>query len=291
MEVGKDNYRKHRKPRKRSNARKNAMAVTNEYASESTIHGLSYITNRDQPVGGRCFWAVVVILAILAATFQVVSLCEQWKNKPVVTNLESISLPIEEIEFPAVTICPQGNVKHVMDNVMFIQLKDYIRNKTRRGEMIPTAQVPREERSASQYHEISPANMTYAEMTIIIKEFLRDRYPGAKDNPKKVVTLLTSDDPQKSAQNDAILQLNEEKECNETSNYDIMSNLNKALNGDFCPNGFTKVNEICVRKIGTKMVYHVASEHCSNFGGATILQVRSYDDIYALNLHRIIGIT
>ena len=226
---------------------------------------------------------VVVILAILAATFQVASLREQWKTKPVITNLESISLPIEEIEFPAVTICPQGNVKQVMDNVMFLQLKDYIKNKTRSGH--------RSRRSESQYHETSHGNMTYAQMTTLIKGVLQDRYPGAKDNPIKVVTLLTSDDPEKTAQSDAVLQLNEEKECDETSNNDIMANLNKALNEDFCPDGFTKVNVKCVWKIGTKMLYHEASKYCSNIGGATILQVHSYDDIKALNQHRIIGIT
>ena len=127
-------------------------------------------------------------------------------------------------------------------------------------------------------------------MTTLIKDFLQDRYPGAKDIPKNVVTMLTSDDPHRSAENDAILQLNEEKECNETSNVEILDNLNNGLNWGLCPDGFTRVNEMCVKKFESRMVYQEASKNCENTMGAKILQLYSYEEIKALHQFGIIGI-
>ena len=37
---------------------------------------------------------------------------------------------LDEIEFPAVTICPQGSVKDILDNVLFKQFTEYVANKT-----------------------------------------------------------------------------------------------------------------------------------------------------------------
>ena len=290
MEVDEVNYNKQRKPRRTSRFRKNVMSVTNDYAAGTTIHGLSYTTNPKVSIVGRLFWVGVVILAILCTTFQMLELRKQWNKKPVITNLETISLPLEDIDFPSVTICPQGGVKEVMDNVMFLQLKDYIMNKTERGQRNLKLNDHRDERSISQSHEKSPWNITYDQMTTLIIDFLQDRYPGTQDIPKNVVTMLTSDDPQRSAENDAILQLNEEKECNETSNVEILDNLNNGLNWRLCPDGFTRVNEMCVRKFESSMVYQEASKHCENTMGAKILQLYSYDEIKALNQYGIIGI-
>ena len=158
------------------------LNTAKEYASETTIHGLSYIANSEHHLAGRFFWVVVVILALSLTTFQMLSLRSQWATNPVITNLETIALPIEDIKFPAVTICPQGSVEEVMDNVLFQQFTEYLNNKN---------QTDRSKRSAfqdtaSQLHQNMSDfwNVTYEEMLRQIEDFIRDVYPGAQDNPK-----------------------------------------------------------------------------------------------------------
>ena len=117
--------------------------AANEYAKLSTIHGFSYLSDSNPSGPSRIFWMIVAVLAILFTIFQMSSLRSQWKKNPVVTTLDTIALPIDEIEFPAVTICPQGSIKDILDNVLFKQFMKYISNKTK-----PPNQILREKRFA-----------------------------------------------------------------------------------------------------------------------------------------------
>ena len=243
-----------------------------EYASYTTIHGCSYIANSEHPIGGRIFWLFVVILALLITTFQLVSLHIQWETNPVITDLETIALPIEDIEFPAVTICPQGSVKDSLDYVMFYQLTRYARNK---NEMLRSNTSPS---STSQLKEDDSWNVTYDEMLVWMDEFLRDVYPGAKDKPTKLVALMTSDDPQKALQNEAVVLPAQHEECNERKTREIINTLNKQLNNDFCPEGFTKFDNVgCVSVADSEMTYKQASDYCMGMDGSVILQLDLLD--------------
>ena len=82
--------------------------------------------------------------------------------------------------------------------------------------------------------------MTYDQMIRQINEFLEDVYPGANDNPTKLVTTMVAADPEASIKNEAIVLTEQESECDETSNKNILSEMNKQLNNDFCPSGFVK---------------------------------------------------
>ena len=208
------------------------------YAEETTIHGFVYIAKEEHPIVSRLFWVIVVILALSFTTFQMLSLHQQWVENPVVTNLETISLPIEQIDFPAVTICPQGLVKDVMDNVLFRQLIEYIGNK---------------EQTHKRYETW---NVTHEEMLLHIDDFLRDVYPGAKDNPRKYLSLMTSDEPRKVVKNEAVLLGLQNQQCDERSNREIVKNFNKQLNHDYCPEGFVKLGNIgCILVAESQMNY------------------------------------
>ena len=110
------------------------VKTAKDYASNTTIHGFAYIANHEHSIAARLLWLGVVVLAVGIASFQLISLRIQWQKNPVITNLETVALPIEQIEFPAVTICPQGSVKKIMDYVLFEQLAIYIMNKSRDGQ-------------------------------------------------------------------------------------------------------------------------------------------------------------
>ena len=264
------------------------LNTAKEYASGTTIHGLSYIANSEHHLAGRIFWVVVVILALSLTTFQMLSLLNQWETSPVITNLETIALPIEKIKFPAVTICPQGSVEEVMDNVLFQQFTEYLNNKnqTNRSKRSPFQDTD----SQLEQNTRDLWNVTYEEMLGQIEDFMRDVYPGALDNPRKFVTLMTSDNPHQVVKNEAVILPVQDEECDETSNRDIVTTLNKHLNHDFCPDGFTKFGNMgCVLVAESEMNYNEASAYCKDMYGASVLPLVSYDDIKTLNEQNIIG--
>ena len=55
----------------------------------------------------RLFWIFVVITGFSAASFMIYESFQAWEESPVSTNIET--LPITEITFPKVTVCPPKN--------------------------------------------------------------------------------------------------------------------------------------------------------------------------------------
>ena len=72
------------------------------FLESSTIHGLTYISSTRKYV--RLFWIFVVITGFSAASFMIYESFQAWEESPVSTNIET--LPITEITFPKVTVCP-----------------------------------------------------------------------------------------------------------------------------------------------------------------------------------------
>ena len=261
------------------------LNTAKEYASNTTIHGFAYVANQEHSVVARAFWGFVVLLAVVVTTFQMASLRNQWETYPVITTLDTIALPIENIEFPAVTICPQGSMKEIMDNVMFQQLRDYITNQTEHH---------RKRRSTSQgalkNNEGGSSDVTYDEMTRLLEDFLRDVYPGATAGPVELVSMLNSDHPNKLVANKAVVLQNQNEECDEAENQNIVDELNKQLNNDFCPDGFSKLDGTgCVMAVDSQMAYNAAAGYCKDVGGANVLQLNSYGDIEELYQQSILG--
>ena len=95
-----------------------------EYASVSTAHGFSYLAEDGRLKLERMFWLFVVVLAMLFCYYQTATLYNQWQDHPVITNLDTVSLPIEDIEFPAVTICPQGSMSDIVESVLLLQFSE-----------------------------------------------------------------------------------------------------------------------------------------------------------------------
>ena len=75
------------------------------FLDTSTIHGLSWITNTRR--WSRLFWFLVVLGGFSAAGYLIVESFDSWSKSPVSTSIES--LPISEIRFPTLTVCPPKN--------------------------------------------------------------------------------------------------------------------------------------------------------------------------------------
>ena len=267
------------------------LHTSQECASETSVHGLSYLFKRGRSVPERCLWSAVVALAIVFALFQVPTLYIQWQNDPVITILDTVGHPIEEVEFPAVTICPQGSVYKILESVLFKQFKEYLSNKTSKG-------YTRAKRSAFSGKAVIPSKngdgswlITQKEMMIEVKEFMREVYPGAMEKPTTLIRLMISKEPKETIENEAVLQNEDANQCDPSSNVDIVNTLNKQLNKDLCPDGFQMFEHLgCIHSVQTPMTYNEATRYCNSESGAQLLYLDSYEALQALKEHNITGI-
>lgn len=76
-----------------------------QYLESTTIHGLSYIASPRKPV--KFLWILIVVSGFSTAGFLIYESIQSWKESPITTTIKI--LPIEEIRFPKVTVCPPKN--------------------------------------------------------------------------------------------------------------------------------------------------------------------------------------
>ena len=78
------------------------MENIRHFLESSTIHGLNYISRTTKYV--RLFWILVVIAGFTGAAFLIQTSFQNWSDSPITTTTEI--LPISQITFPKVTVCP-----------------------------------------------------------------------------------------------------------------------------------------------------------------------------------------
>ena len=82
--------------------------TTEDYASQSSIHGISYIFDHKLGPWERVLWLMVVIGFLILATHLTLDTWTQWQEEQVVTTLKNTAKPVTEVPFPTVTICGAG---------------------------------------------------------------------------------------------------------------------------------------------------------------------------------------
>lgn len=75
------------------------------FLESSSIHGLAYISTTKKCV--KLLWILVITTGFIGAGALIHSAFKSWADSPVVTTIET--LPISEITFPKVTVCPPRN--------------------------------------------------------------------------------------------------------------------------------------------------------------------------------------
>ena len=243
---------------RRKSTRKKVTETISEFAESTTIHGFAYLADKKHS-WWRAVWMIVVVLALALCLHTFTKLFKDWQDEPVITTLATVAQPIDEIEFPAVTICPQGSNHELLNSALYRQFKGYLSNKTRIN-----------------------SKMNHKEMMEHVSDFLLQMYPGAKEKPTELVKVMISKDPQSVLRNQAILGLKED--CDLSSNKGILTALNKDLNNDSCPDGYEMLGNLyCVHTNGIEMSNNDAHKYCNDQGGAELLYLDSFDDLRTLN--------
>ena len=83
-----------------SRARKEFLS----YLSETTVHGFRYIVQGNNTFE-RLFWILVIISGFLMSGHIIRSSFLEWDTTPLQTTVEKVSLPVERLDFPAITVC------------------------------------------------------------------------------------------------------------------------------------------------------------------------------------------
>ena len=75
----------------------------NTYLEASSLHGLAYL-QRGNSFLTRLFWSVIVIVGFTLASVFLYGQITDWEKHQTITTLESIATPIQEVQFPTVTV-------------------------------------------------------------------------------------------------------------------------------------------------------------------------------------------
>ena len=67
------------------------------------------------------------MLYFLYSIHSTIETWNEWQDNPTITTINTTAYPIQNIEFPAITICSQGTAKDLMDKVIMIQFEAYLR--------------------------------------------------------------------------------------------------------------------------------------------------------------------
>ena len=174
------------------------LKTTEEYANTCTIHGIAYCFGRGKLNIDRILWLIIVLAATAFAAYSNFVVLQD--TDPILTTVETAALPIEEVRFPSITICPQGSVNEIIDAAFSKQFEDYLKTKG--------LHLSREKRDNAKH---GPP-LAFSEIQEEGTNFLLAKYPGAKALPLEMVQILGSPelDPDKYIRNEAILNFEDD---------------------------------------------------------------------------------
>ena len=97
--------------RKKDSILRVIKSTTHEFANSTTVHGITYVFDRGIKALDNLLWLLVVCLGTGIAIYMSVLAWNTWKEAPVITSVSSTGLPLQKVDFPAITICSQGLIQ------------------------------------------------------------------------------------------------------------------------------------------------------------------------------------
>ena len=81
------------------------MESFKQFLETASINGLNHISSTRKWT--RLFWITLVTLGFVASTYLIWESFQSWSENPIRTTTKTV--PIEEIKFPKLTVCPPKN--------------------------------------------------------------------------------------------------------------------------------------------------------------------------------------
>ncbi|XP_037296673.1 pickpocket protein 28 [Manduca sexta] len=96
--------------RKQKKRQKVLVDELQDFARNTTLHGLRYITEKGVSVVEKIFWLILFLLSVSICSYQIRNVWIKWGNTPVIVSINERLVPVSEVPFPSVTICPQSKI-------------------------------------------------------------------------------------------------------------------------------------------------------------------------------------
>ena len=81
-----------------------------DYFRETTVHGFRYVVEGSGIIE-RSLWIAIITIGFVLSAILIQQSFQNWEETPLQTTIETIALPIEELYFPAVTVCNLDSLK------------------------------------------------------------------------------------------------------------------------------------------------------------------------------------
>ncbi|XP_063533447.1 pickpocket protein 28-like [Cydia strobilella] len=106
-EFGKVCIRKQRKKRQKLLI----IDLVLDFAKNTTLHGLRYITEVGLTVVEKVFWVLTFLVSVILCFILIERVWHKWWYSPVIVSFNEMMIPVGEVPFPSITICPQWKCK------------------------------------------------------------------------------------------------------------------------------------------------------------------------------------
>lgn len=90
------------------NVRENIRKFIMEYCSNTTIHGIRYLTEPRRHWTERVIWMIAIAVALWLCGSSIKDTWTKWDENPVIMKVTESQ--ISTIPFPMVTICPHAKI-------------------------------------------------------------------------------------------------------------------------------------------------------------------------------------
>ena len=92
-----------------------------DYFKETTVHGFRYIVE-GRNVLERLIWGIVILFGFVFSFYAIWQAASHWETHPVETTIDQVGVPVQELPFPAITICDTKSLQMPRRNQwMFIE--------------------------------------------------------------------------------------------------------------------------------------------------------------------------
>lgn len=97
-----------------------------EYTGVSPIHGFHHFGEEKKFRLEILVWIIIFIVAFVGCSIMIFSLWNKWDDNPLIVTFDNNLMNIDEIPFPAVTICSSAKAHKAHVNIFdnFLNLKN-----------------------------------------------------------------------------------------------------------------------------------------------------------------------
>ena len=74
------------------------------YFRETTVHGFRYVVEGEN-ICEKMFWVILIIVGFILSGYIILKSFSEWGDTPLQTTIDKVSMPIEKLPQPAITVC------------------------------------------------------------------------------------------------------------------------------------------------------------------------------------------